>query len=115
MSKRANLLKPKRGRPRMRERTVWYGMKLSEDERTTIKRRAASQGKSAARYLLDLVKQDTKEPPAQKKRLSGAELLALPPKEQDRIFRKAVKKAQKDYEVGGALRFFDVEEPYHEY
>ena len=111
----AKSVKPKRGRPRMRESTVWYGMKLSEEERATIKRRAASQGKSSAKYLLDLVKNDTEKPPVKKRRLTGAELLALPTEERSRLFNEAMKKARKDYEEGGALRIFEVEEPYHEY
>jgi hypothetical protein len=108
-------IKRKPGRPRMRERTVWYGMKLSEEERATIKRRAASQGKSAARYLLDLVKKDTDKPLKKKKRMTGAELLALPAKERSRLFREAAKKARKDYLPGGALRIFDANDPIIEY
>ena len=111
----AKTLKPKRGRPRMRERTVWYGMKLSEEERATIKRRAASQGKSSARYLLDLVKKDSEKLPQKKRRLTGAELLALPAKEQERLLREAAKKARKDYEEGGALRIFEANDPILEY
>jgi thymidylate synthase ThyX len=99
----------------MPERTVWYGMKLSEEERATIRRRAASQGKSSARYLLDLVEKDTEKPPVKKRRLTGAELLALPAKEQDRLLFEAAKKARKDYLPGGALRIFEANDPILEY
>jgi hypothetical protein len=50
-----------------------------------------------------------------KKRLTGAELLALPAEERGRILEEAAKKAAPYYEEGGELRFFEVEEPYHEY
>jgi hypothetical protein len=99
----------------MPERTVWYGMKLSEEERATIRRRAASQGKSSARYLLDLVEKDSDKPPVKKRRLTGAELLALPAKESNRLFREAAKKAAPYYKEGGELRIFEANDPIIEY
>ena len=84
--------KPKRGRPRMRERSVWFGMKLSEMERDSIKRRARSQGKTMSSYIRTLIDRDVAPMPA-KKRLTGKELMALPQKERHRLLAKQAKSA----------------------
>lgn len=101
----AGVTKPTRGRPRLRHKSVWLGMKVSEAERTRIKHRAASSGKSATRYILDLVERDTPEPKESYVRPSGKELMALPAEVRHRMFEEQAKRAAPYYANDPGLDF----------
>ena len=108
--------KPKRGRPRMREQSVWFGMKMSLDERNAIKRRARSRGTTMSGYLRDLIDRDVPlKPKKTERRLTGQELMALPAVEAARRLEAAAKLAAPDYEEGGALRIFEADDSFIEY
>ena len=86
------------------DRRVVYGITVSEHQRETIQQRAASLGKSASEYLLELVEKDSL-PVRMTRRLTGKELMALPKEERHRRFDEQAKKAAYYYATDPDLDF----------
>ncbi len=97
--------KPKRGRPRMRETTTTFGMKLSPRERELIRRRAARAGKSASRYLLDLVAKDSEAMQPVRQAPSAIELMQLPAEDRRKLLSQQAKIAAPYYRNDPDLNF----------
>ncbi|MEP7234002.1 MAG: hypothetical protein ABI778_01780 [Ignavibacteriota bacterium] len=85
---------PKRGRPRIHDNPVWFGMKISLDERELIKKFAKERGTSASRAIMEMVAKSVEGEAKPKARLSAVEMMKLPMAERNQILRAQAKKAE---------------------
>lgn len=85
----------KRGRPRMYEEFVYFGMKITPQERQRIKMLAAREGKPASRAIIELINNALEV--EQPRQLTACDLMKLLPAERRRILQEQAKKAAKFY------------------
>jgi hypothetical protein len=84
----------KRGRPRQYEDNIWFGMKVTPEERQRIKTLAALEGKSATRMILDMV---NKRFNYKTGHLTSREIMQLSEEDRNRILEAQAKKARTIY------------------
>jgi len=87
-------LAKKRGRPRQYEDNIWFGMKVTPEERQRIKTLAALEGKSATRMILDMV---NKRFNYKTGHLTSREIMQLSEEDRNRILEAQAKKARTIY------------------
>lgn len=85
---------PKRGRPRIHNNPVWFGMKISLEERELIKKFAKDQGKSASRAIMEMVAESIGGIEKPKSRLSIREILKLSSSQRNKLLHAEAKKAE---------------------
>ncbi len=101
---------PKRGRPRIHNNPVWFGMKISLEERELIKKFAKEQGTSASRAIMEMVTKSVEEVKKPKTRLTAVEMMKLPMTERSKLLRTQAKLAEDLYKPGSDLIFPDDQE-----
>ena len=104
--------KSKRGRPRLNTNPVSFGMKISEEERENIRSGARQAGKSATRFIMDLVESAVVRKDL-KPGWSGKELMALPDAERHQLLEDQAREAAKYYSTDPDLDF-TADDPIHE-
>jgi hypothetical protein len=97
----------KRGRPRIHNNPVWFGMKISLKERELIKKFAREKGTSASRAIMEMVANALKTEPKLKQRMTASDMLKLPMAERNRLLRAQAKKAEWIYKNDSDLLFPD--------
>jgi hypothetical protein len=85
---------PKRGRPRKHEANLWFGMKVTAEERQKIKTLAMLEGKSATKAILDLIERSINHRTG---KLTPMEIMQLPEGDRRRLLEAQAKKAVKLY------------------
>lgn len=84
----------KRGRPRRYDDNLWFGMKVTPEERQKIKTLAALEGKSATKMILDMIHNRFNYKTGH---LTSREIMQLSEEDRNRILETQAKKARSLY------------------
>jgi hypothetical protein len=84
----------RRGRPRKHAANLWFGMKVTAEERQKIKTLAMLEGKSATKAILDLIERSVNHRTG---KLTPMEIMQLPEAERKHLLEAQAKKAAKLY------------------